>query len=95
MEAVVAAAQNSSILDMWGPMAKVTPFGSTINIVLIIKLSDSVSELEAHSSIQLAQFKVAHRLAETTRGRVFFTGGNDLDRFVLWDYVQNRREIIA
>ena len=61
------AAQNSSILDMWGPMAKVTPFGSTINIVLIIKLSDSVSELEAHSSIQLAQFKVARRLAETTR----------------------------
>lgn len=37
----------------------------------------------------------AHRLAEQTRGRVFFTGGKDLDRFVLWDYVKMRRSIIA
>ncbi len=37
----------------------------------------------------------AHRLAEQTRGRVFFTGGRDLDRFVLWDYVKMRRSIIA
>lgn len=37
----------------------------------------------------------AHRLAEETRGRVFFTGGKDLDRFVLWDYVKMRRSIIA
>jgi len=34
-------------------------------------------------------------LAESTRGRVFFTNGKNLDRFVLWDYVKNRREIIA
>src|SRR3972149_6190824 len=31
------AAQNSSIIDMWGPLAKATPFGSTINVVLVIK----------------------------------------------------------
>lgn len=37
----------------------------------------------------------AHRLAEQTKGRVFFTGGKDLDRFVLWDYVKMRRTIIA
>jgi len=37
----------------------------------------------------------AHRVAETTRGRVFFTGGTDLDRFVLWDYVGMRRSIIG
>ena len=37
----------------------------------------------------------AQRLAQTTKGRVFFTSGRDLDRFVLWDYVQNRRDIIA
>lgn len=37
----------------------------------------------------------AHKLAEQSRGRVFFTGGKDLDRFVLWDYVRMRRSIIA
>jgi uncharacterized protein with von Willebrand factor type A (vWA) domain len=37
----------------------------------------------------------AHRLAEQTRGRVFFTGGSDVDRFVLWDYVNHRRKIIG
>ena len=34
-------------------------------------------------------------MAEASRGRVFFTGGRDLDRFVLWDYVSQRRRIIA
>jgi len=37
----------------------------------------------------------AHRLSEVTKGRVFFTGGRDLDRFVVWDYVRIRRTIIA
>jgi uncharacterized protein with von Willebrand factor type A (vWA) domain len=37
----------------------------------------------------------AHRLAESTGGRVFFTGGSDLDQFVLWDYVSMRRKIIG
>jgi len=37
----------------------------------------------------------AHRMAEATRGRVFFTAGKDLDRYVLWDYVNQRRRIIA
>jgi uncharacterized protein with von Willebrand factor type A (vWA) domain len=37
----------------------------------------------------------AHRLAERTGGRVFFTGGGDVDRFVLWDYVNHRRKIIG
>lgn len=63
------AAQNTAILDMWGPGAQVTPFGSTINIILLLKLIDSVSEWEAHTTIQLAEFKVASRLAETTRDK--------------------------
>ena len=33
--------------------------------------------------------------AESTRGRVFFTSGNDLDRYVVWDYVSRKREIIG
>jgi uncharacterized protein with von Willebrand factor type A (vWA) domain len=37
----------------------------------------------------------AHRMVEATGGRVFFTGGRDLDRFVVWDYVNRRRTIIG
>ncbi len=58
--------------------------GITINIFLIPSWSQSEEDI-----------RFAHRLAESTKGRVFFTSGNDLDRFVLWDYVQNRRDIIA
>ena len=58
--------------------------GITINIFLIPSWSQSEEDI-----------RFAQRLAQTTQGRVFFTSGRDLDRFVLWDYVQNRREIIA
>ncbi|MFQ5849671.1 MAG: glycine/sarcosine/betaine reductase component B subunit [Candidatus Binatia bacterium] len=61
-------AQSAGVVDMWGPGAQVTPFGSTINIVLMLKLINGVTELEAHSAIQSAEFRVAHRLAEITRG---------------------------
>ena len=39
--------------------------------------------------------RFAQKMAEGTGGRVFFTGGKDLDRFVLWDYVNQRRKIIG
>ncbi|TXH01924.1 MAG: VWA domain-containing protein [Candidatus Moraniibacteriota bacterium] len=39
--------------------------------------------------------RFSYRLAESTRGRVFFTAGRDLDRFVVWDYVQRKRDIIS
>jgi uncharacterized protein with von Willebrand factor type A (vWA) domain len=39
--------------------------------------------------------KFAQRLSESTTGRVFFTAGKDLDRYVVWDYVKRRREILA
>jgi uncharacterized protein with von Willebrand factor type A (vWA) domain len=58
--------------------------GITINIFLIPSWSQSSED------IQFAQ-----RMAHATRGRVFFTGGKDLDRFVLWDYVKMRRKIIG
>ncbi len=61
------SAQSSGIVDMWGPVAEVTPFGSTINIVPVLTLVDGVTELEAHATIQSAELKVAQRLAETTR----------------------------
>jgi uncharacterized protein with von Willebrand factor type A (vWA) domain len=37
----------------------------------------------------------AYRLAESTKGRVFFTAGRDLDRYVVWDYVSRKRQIIS
>jgi uncharacterized protein with von Willebrand factor type A (vWA) domain len=37
----------------------------------------------------------AHRVVEDTGGRVFFVGGKDLDRYVVWDYVRQRRRIIG
>ena len=58
--------------------------GITINIFLIPSWSQSEEDI-----------RFAQRVAQTTKGRVFFTSGRDLDRFVLWDYVQNRRDIIA
>lgn len=39
--------------------------------------------------------RFAYKLAESTRGRVFFTAGKDLDRYVVWDYLERRREIIG
>jgi uncharacterized protein with von Willebrand factor type A (vWA) domain len=58
--------------------------GITINIFLIPSWSQSREDI-----------RFAQRLAQATQGRVFFTSGRDLDRFVLWDYVQNRRDIIG
>ncbi len=39
--------------------------------------------------------RFAHQLSESTAGRVFFTAGKDLDRYVVWDYLRRRREIVA
>jgi uncharacterized protein with von Willebrand factor type A (vWA) domain len=58
--------------------------GITINVFLLPNWNQTSEDVQ-----------FAHRLAETTKGRVFFTGGRDLDRFVLWDYVSQRRKIIG
>jgi len=58
--------------------------GITINIFLLPSWSQSREDVQ-----------FAYRLAESTKGRVFFTGGRDLDRYVVWDYVARRRKIIA
>jgi uncharacterized protein with von Willebrand factor type A (vWA) domain len=58
--------------------------GITINIFLLPSWSQSSEDIQ-----------FAHRLAESTKGRVFFTAGRDLDRYVVWDYVKRRRVIIA
>jgi glycine reductase len=58
--------QDASIMDMWGQGALVAPFGSIINIVLVLKLSDAVTELDTHDAIIQAESRVAQHLAETT-----------------------------
>ncbi|HEY2760965.1 MAG TPA: hypothetical protein VGI75_09480 [Pirellulales bacterium] len=58
--------------------------GITINIFLLQSWSQSSEDIQ-----------FAYRIAEMTKGRVFFTAGKDLDRFVVWDYLSRRRSIVA
>ena len=58
--------------------------GITINMFLVPNWSQSEEDIQ-----------FAYRVAESTKGRVFFTAGGDLDRYVVWDYVQQKREIIS
>ena len=58
--------------------------GITINMFLVPSWSQSEEDI-----------RFAYRLAESTSGRVFFTAGNDLDRFVVWDYIDRKREILG
>jgi uncharacterized protein with von Willebrand factor type A (vWA) domain len=58
--------------------------GITINIFLLPSWSQS--EEDVH---------FAYRVAESTRGRVFFPAGQELDRYVVWDYIARRKQIIS
>ena len=58
--------------------------GIRINIFLVPSWSQSEEDI-----------RFAYRLAENTQGRVFFTAGKDLDRYVVWDYVDRKREILG
>jgi uncharacterized protein with von Willebrand factor type A (vWA) domain len=58
--------------------------GITINLFLLPSWSQTEEDV-----------RFAYRLAESTKGRVFFTAGRDLDRYVVWDYVSRRRDILG
>ena len=58
--------------------------GGVLNVFLVPSWSQNEEDV-----------RFAHRLAESTAGRVVFTGGEDLDRFVIWDYLSKRRRVIA
>ncbi len=58
--------------------------GIVINIFLLSTWNQSEEDI-----------RFAHRVAESTKGRVFFTAGRDLDRFVVWDYVNRRKSIVG
>ncbi len=57
--------------------------GITINLFLLPSWSQTEEDV-----------RFAFRLAESTSGRVFFTAGKDLDRYVVWDYLKRRRELV-
>lgn len=58
--------------------------GITINIFLLSAWNQSEEDV-----------RFAYRVAESTKGRVIFTAGRDLDRYVVWDYLQRRRSIVS
>jgi uncharacterized protein with von Willebrand factor type A (vWA) domain len=58
--------------------------GITINIFLLNSWNQTREDVQ-----------FAYRVAEATRGRVFFTAGRELDRYVVWDYIKRRRLIIS
>ena len=58
--------------------------GITINMFMVPSWSQSEEDI-----------RFAHRLCESTTGRVFFTSGSNLDRFVVWDYIKRKREMFA
>jgi uncharacterized protein with von Willebrand factor type A (vWA) domain len=58
--------------------------GITINIFLLNNWNQSEEDV-----------RFAYRMAEATKGRVIFTAGRDLDRFVVWDYIKRRKSIVA
>jgi sarcosine reductase len=60
--------QRSAILDMSGPGAEISRFSSLLNLVLSFRIVPGLAELDAHAAIQLAEYKVARRLAQTTEG---------------------------
>jgi uncharacterized protein with von Willebrand factor type A (vWA) domain len=58
--------------------------GITINIFLLQSWGQS------HEDVQFA-----YKVAEATKGRVIFTAGRDLDRYVIWDYIKRRKQIVS
>jgi uncharacterized protein with von Willebrand factor type A (vWA) domain len=58
--------------------------GITINIFLLSNWNQSEEDV-----------RFAYKIAERTKGRVVFTAGRDLDRYVIWDYIKRRKQIIS
>ena len=59
--------QRSAMLDMTGPAAEISRFSSYTNLILSFRIAAGFSELDAHNAIQLAELKIAGRLAQVTR----------------------------
>ncbi len=60
--------ERSALLDMSGPGAAASKFSSLLHLVLVLRLREGLSELDAHAAIQNAELQIARRLAEATIG---------------------------
>lgn len=58
--------------------------GITINIFLLSSWNQSEDDV-----------RFAYSVAESTKGRLFFVAGSELDRYVVWDYLERKKQIIA
>lgn len=58
--------------------------GITINMFLLASWNQSQEDV-----------RFAYKMVESTKGRVFFTAGRELDRYVVWDYITRRKHIIS
>ncbi len=58
--------------------------GITLNMFLLSSWNQSEEDV-----------RFAYRMVEATKGRVFFTAGRELDRYVVWDYIKRRKQIIS
>jgi uncharacterized protein with von Willebrand factor type A (vWA) domain len=58
--------------------------GITINIFLLSNWNQSREDI-----------RFAYKMAEATKGRVVFTAGRELDRYVVWDYIKRRKTIVS
>ena len=58
--------QRSAILDMTGAAAEISRFSAHAHLVVSFRLASGLGELDAHTAIQLAEYKVARRLAQVT-----------------------------
>ena len=58
--------------------------GITINMFLVPGRSQTEADI-----------RFAYEIAESTKGRVIFTSGGNLDRYVIWDYLERKREILG
>lgn len=58
--------------------------GITINIFLLSNWNQSQEDVQ-----------FAYKMARATKGRVVFTAGKDLDRYVIWDYIKRRKQIVS
>ncbi|HKB36346.1 MAG TPA: hypothetical protein VKD72_07830 [Gemmataceae bacterium] len=58
--------------------------GITINMFLLASWNQTPEDV-----------RFAYKMVESTKGRVFFTAGRELDRYVVWDYIKRRKQIIS
>jgi uncharacterized protein with von Willebrand factor type A (vWA) domain len=58
--------------------------GITINIFLLSSWNQTSEDVQ-----------FAYKMARLTNGRVIFVAGKDLDRFVVWDYLSQKKTILG